>query len=84
MGFLDSLFRRKPTQDQFATLFIAAVRQRGYTGELTYKADEFRPVSDTHLDVYKRQGLYKCRQRAYGMHTPFGRALWFAVRLTRR
>ena len=42
MGFLDSLFRRKPTQDQFATLFIAAVRQRGYTGELTYKADEFR------------------------------------------
>ena len=38
MGFLDSLFRRKPTQDQFATLFIAAVRQRGYTGELTYKA----------------------------------------------
>ncbi|CAB3661147.1 hypothetical protein LMG1866_00556 [Achromobacter ruhlandii] len=44
MGFLDSLFRRKPTQDQFAALFIAAVRQRGFTGDLDYKADEFRLV----------------------------------------
>lgn len=44
MGLLDSLFRRKPTQDQFATLFIAAVRQRGFTGNLDYKADEFRLV----------------------------------------
>ena len=42
MGFLDSLLRRKPTQDQFAKLFIAAVRQRGYSGDLAYKADEFR------------------------------------------
>ncbi|MGE8658878.1 MAG: hypothetical protein ACN6O8_19220 [Achromobacter sp.] len=42
MGFLDALLRRKPTQEQFAALFIAAARQRGFRGELGYKADEFQ------------------------------------------
>ena len=42
MGFLDALLRRKPTQEQFAALFIAAARQRGFRGELNYKADEFQ------------------------------------------
>lgn len=42
MGFLDSLFRRTPTQDQFAKLFAEAARREGFDDELTYKADEFR------------------------------------------
>lgn len=42
MGFLDALFRRKPSPDQFAKLFVAAARQQGFKDELSYKADEFR------------------------------------------
>jgi len=42
MGFLDFLFRRKPSPDQFAKLFVAAARHEGFTDALTYKADEFR------------------------------------------
>ncbi|MFD4838305.1 hypothetical protein ACFWP0_12440 [Achromobacter sp. NPDC058515] len=42
MGFFDSFFRRKPTQDQFAKLFVNAARQQGFDAELQYKADEFR------------------------------------------
>ncbi|MGV2862171.1 hypothetical protein [Achromobacter sp. ESBL13] len=42
MGFLDTLFRRRPTPDQFAKLFVAAARKQGFEGDLTYKADEFR------------------------------------------
>ncbi|MDX3986384.1 MAG: hypothetical protein QHC88_14115 [Achromobacter sp.] len=42
MGFFDTLFRRRPTPDQFAKLFVAAARKQGFEGDLTYKADEFR------------------------------------------
>ncbi|CAB3696668.1 hypothetical protein [Achromobacter piechaudii] len=42
MGFFDTLFRRKPTQDQFAKLFVEAARRQGFEGDLSYKADEFR------------------------------------------
>jgi len=42
MGFFDSLFRRKPSPDQFAKLFVAAARREGFSNALTYKADEFR------------------------------------------
>jgi len=42
MGFFDTLFRRKPSPDQFATLFVAAARRQGFDGDVTYKADEFR------------------------------------------
>jgi len=42
MGFFDSLFRRKPSPDQFAKLFVAAARREGFANALTYKSDEFR------------------------------------------
>jgi len=42
MGFLDTLFRRTPSPDQFAKLFVAAARKQGFEGDVTYKADEFR------------------------------------------
>lgn len=42
MGFFDTLLRRKPSQDQFAKLFVAAARRQGFVNDVTYKADEFR------------------------------------------
>lgn len=44
MGFLDFLFNRKPSPDDFAVLFESAARKAGFKGELTYRAREFRLV----------------------------------------
>ncbi|WZB64703.1 hypothetical protein WJ971_16810 [Achromobacter xylosoxidans] len=65
MGLLDSLFRRKPTQDQFARLFIDAVRQRGYTGALDYKADEFRLLhgEGSYFNLHNAYNAY-CEARS--------------------
>ena len=65
MGLLDSLFRRKPTQDQFARLFIDAVRQRGYTGTLDYKADEFRLLhgEGSYFNLHNAYNAY-CEARS--------------------
>jgi hypothetical protein len=42
MGFLDALFVRKPNPEAFASLFIEAVKRRGFNPALSYNADEFR------------------------------------------
>ncbi|CAN7437916.1 hypothetical protein LJR232_002747 [Aquipseudomonas alcaligenes] len=44
MGFLDFLFNRKPSPDDFAVLFESAARKAGFKGELTYRPREFRLV----------------------------------------
>ncbi|MGA4636645.1 hypothetical protein ACPA5B_22490 [Pseudomonas solani] len=44
MGFLDSLFNRKPSPDDFAVLFESAARKAGFKGELVYRPREFRLV----------------------------------------
>lgn len=42
MGFLDSLFGRKPSRDAFAALFMATARKKGFSDTLHYNAAEFR------------------------------------------
>lgn len=43
MGFLDSIFGRKPpTPDQFADIFVKEARKQGLDREMSYDAAEFR------------------------------------------
>lgn len=46
-ALFDRLFKRTPSPERFARLFIAAARKAGYRGELEFEPDEFRVSHDS-------------------------------------
>ncbi|MDE1180202.1 hypothetical protein [Paraburkholderia sp.] len=58
MGFIDSLFRRKPSPDAFAALFIAAAKRDGFVEPLHYNRAEFR-LEHSHNAVFNLHHAYR-------------------------
>ncbi|WP_025135966.1 hypothetical protein [Achromobacter sp. DH1f] len=66
MPFLDKLFRRQPTQDQFAKLFIDAARRHGCPDDIGYRTDKFQLLFEdgTHFELLNAYRDYCNADRA--------------------
>ncbi|TBU97562.1 DUF1444 domain-containing protein [Phytopseudomonas dryadis] len=62
-ALFDRLFKRTPSPERFARLFIAAARKAGYRGELEFEPDEFR-VSHDNGSFFNLHNAYHAYNKA--------------------